>query len=78
MRPVPEGRGSGAGTLGPSPISSIGVDAMLSAEPAQAEDGSPHLATIATDAEKLLAHDAAIDADDFGHLCLRLAVDEVD
>lgn|GEM_PF-3917239 len=63
---------------GARPSSSIGDGAMLSAEPAQARDGSPLLATIATDAEQLLAHDAVIDTDDFGHLLTRLAVDELE
>ena len=57
--------------------SGIGCDAMLAAEPAQAGDGSPYLATIATDAEQVLAHDASVDAHDLGHLLLRLTVDKI-
>ncbi len=78
VKPGPEGGECSAGTLHSHPISGIGCDAMLSAEPSQAGDGSPYLATIAPDTEQVLAHDAAVDAHDLGNFLLRLTVDEIE
>mgnify|MGYP005626286679 FL=1 len=75
---VPEGRGQCRYTWPSIPFSDIGCDAMLSAEPSQAGDGSPYLATIAPDTEQVLANDASVDAHDLGNLLLRLTVDEIE